>query len=348
LLHCEYYPAMSLIARLLWSQFFGVMAIFPAVADDGLFSGDDVLDVVLTGPVGKTAGDKRKTRERAFQIAIGDEDWPVDVRTRGKSRLVYCSFPPLRLNFAEGEITSGPFVGLDKVKLVTQCGDSTKSREDLLEEYAAYRMLNEVTALSHRVRLLQVRYVDSDKPRRDPVVQYAFAIEPAEHVARRNGAEAVPVRNVVVSRVNRDQAARVFVFQYLIANTDWSLVRGEREEECCHNMNILTADGEQLPIPYDFDLSGLVNARYARRTPDRRRSSVRDREYAGYCLGGLDLVGALAVFSDRREPIMAVLDELEWNNASEAQRRIEFLEEFFAEVAEPGFADRLAKDCVGK
>ena len=339
---------MSLIARLFWSQFFGILFLGVAVADDGLFTANEVLDVVLTGPVDKTARDKRRPRERVFRIAVGDAEWPVEVRTRGKSRLVYCGFPPLRLNFAEDELASGPFVGLDKMKLVTQCRDSSTSRDDLFEEYAAYRMLNEVTALSHRVRLLRIRYVDSDKPQRDPLVQYAFAIEPQEQVARRNGADALAVKHLGVSRVNREQAALVFVFQYLIANIDWSLVRAKDADECCHNMKVLTAEDEQLLIPYDFDLSGLVNARYARRLPNMRKSSVRERQYMGYCLGGLDLSAAVALFVARKKPIMAVLDELDWNNAAETQKRVAFLEEFFAEAADEGLAERLAKDCVGK
>ena len=338
---------MTLITRLSGAQIIAVVLAATAFADDGLFAGDEVLDVVLTGPIRETARDKRTQQERVFRIAAGDAEWPVEVRTRGKSRLVYCSSPPLRLNFAEEEVLSGPFVGLDKVKLVTQCGGGSRSADDLLEEYVAYRMLNEVTPLSHRVRLLRIRYVDSDKPGRDPVEQYAFVIEPLEQVARRIGADVVPLEHLVVSRVNRQQAARVFVFQYLIANIDWSLVRGDGDDECCHNVKVLTADEEQLLIPYDFDLSGLVNARYARRIPNMRKSSVRDRQYTGYCLDGLDLQDAVAEFVARKAPILAVLDRLDWADAKAAQKRSRFLEEFFTEAAEADLAQRLAGDCVG-
>ena len=338
---------MSLLARLFLSHFIAVLCVGLAVADDALFAADEVLEVVLTGPVAKTVRDKRAPGEREFRIAIGDSDWPVEVRTRGKSRLQYCSFPPLRLNFDEDEVTSGPFAGLDKVKLVTQCSDSSRSSDNLLEEYAAYRMLNEVTALSHRARLLRIRYVDSEKPKRQPAVQYAFAIEPLENVALRNGVEALALEHLVASRVNRQQAALVFVFEYLIANIDWSLVRGDGADECCHNMKVLTADREQLLVPYDFDLSGLVNARYADRLPNMRKRSVRDRQYMGYCLGGLDLETALAEFVARKERIMAVLDGLDWMQEKEARKRVEFLEAFFDEAAEAGLAEQMTKDCVG-
>jgi hypothetical protein len=179
------------------------------------------------------------------------------------------------------------------------------------------------------------------------VVQHAFVIEPLESVARRNGADAMDLEHLVASRVNRPQAARVFVFQYLIGNIDWSLVRGDGDDECCHNMKVLTADEELLLIPYDFDLSGLVNARYAKRIPNMRTRSVRERQYNGYCLDGLGLETAIAELTTAKARIMAVLDELDWVDEKESRKRVEFLEAFFAEAAAGGLADRMAKDCIG-
>ena len=38
-----------------------------------------------------------------------------------------------------------------------------------------------------------------------------------------------------------------------------------------------------LYIPYDFDLSGLVNAPYARPPAELRMSRVTERRYRGFC-----------------------------------------------------------------
>ena len=55
------------------------------------------------------------------------------------------------------------------------------------------------------------------------------------------------------------------LFQLLIANNDYSLIRGEGGP-CCHNIDILgyrDSDSGFIPVPFDFDMSGLVNAAYA-------------------------------------------------------------------------------------
>ncbi len=57
--------------------------------------------------------------------------------------------------------------------------------------------------------------------------------------------------------MERDQAILVDVFQYLIGNTDWSGVE-------MHNMELFqTPAGVYATIPYDFDFSGIIDARYA-------------------------------------------------------------------------------------
>ena len=48
------------------------------------------------------------------------------------------------------------------------------------------------------------------------------------------------------------------VFEYLIGNTDWSAVGS-------HNVRLIKCKDYPLPLPiaYDFDYSGFVNAPYA-------------------------------------------------------------------------------------
>lgn len=338
---------MNWIVRLWWSHFVLVTAFGVACAEEGLFAGNDILEVELRGPIRATARDRRQPTERPFVIAVNGREWPVAVRARGKSRLVFCNFPPLRLNFEAAETDSGPFSGLGKVKLVTHCRGGDSNLDNLLEEYAAYRVLNVLTEFSHRVRLLKIRYTDGGEPRSRATLSYAFAIEPLDSVAERNGVEVATLEHLVKARIDRQQAGLVFVFHYLIANLDWSLVKGDGDDECCHNTQVLAADGELLLIPYDFDLSGLVSARYARQAPNLSRRPTRNREYAGYCLEGLDLGAAVEAVSARRAEIMQVITALEWARPKDMAARVEFLEAFFAEAEAGGLAERLAADCVG-
>ena len=95
---------------------------------------------------------------------------------------------------------------------------------DLLEEYAAYRIFNVLTDRGYRARLMRVVYEDSEGGDRNSSLQYAFFLESAAQLQRRLEARRVRTKGITLSSLDQDHAALVFVFQYLIANTDWSLV----------------------------------------------------------------------------------------------------------------------------
>ena len=337
-------PKLLLVAC---SQIFLLLGDGQSALADTLFSSDAVLDVELRGPLRSTLRDKRERSERSFTITVDSQSWPVEVRVRGKSRVRECRFPPLRLNFRRNDVTGGPFAGLDKVKLVTHCRDGRHFDANLLEEYAAYRMFSLLSGFSHRVRLMRVRYVDTVKPGEDPLVRYAFAVEPIEQVATRLGAEVELVPHVVTSRLAVAQAELVFVYHYLIGNTDWSLVTADGEESCCHNGRLLQKDGKNYLVPYDFDLSGFVNARYS--APDRslpiRR--VTTRLYRGYCVDGLDPGTAIDAIVAARPDMMTVVSSLPDATEKGAEKRLAFLAQFFEEAGAGGLAERLASNCVG-
>ena len=76
------------------------------------------------------------------------------------------------------------------------------------------------------------------------------------------------------------------LFQYLIANTDFSVIRGPEGEGCCHNGRVIAPRGEQtgwIVLPYDFDQAGIINTDYS--LPDRRLGIrvVTSRLYRGFC-----------------------------------------------------------------
>ncbi|MDZ7647657.1 MAG: hypothetical protein U5K54_11040 [Cytophagales bacterium] len=63
-------------------------------------------------------------------------------------------------------------------------------------------------------------------------------------------------------------------FQYLIANTDWSAAQQ-------HNVKIIQTANKKIPLTYDFDMAGLVNAPYATVSETLTISSVQERLYRG-------------------------------------------------------------------
>ena len=84
---------------------------------------------------------------------------PVEVRTRGNWRRSKrnCNFPPLRLDFPKSEMEGTVFEGQDKLKLVTPCHDGRDSyQEYVLKEYMGYKIYQQITPMSFRVRLVEI------------------------------------------------------------------------------------------------------------------------------------------------------------------------------------------------
>jgi len=200
---------------------------------------------------------------------------------------------------------------------------------------------------SYRVRLLRVRYEDTDgKQPRLHEPQFGFVIESDEGLARRLKGRVEKTEAVRFSELDAEQAAAVSLFQYAIGNNDWSFVTAENDDTCCHNVDLLRVDGRLFPVPYDFDLAAMTRANYRMR--NRMNVSTR-REYSGYCLvSGDSLRRAMAGLTRRQGEVMTVLGEVPALAERNRDRRLSFAAAFFEEAADP---DRLmAKfeaNCIG-
>ena len=272
----------------------------------------------------------------------------MSVRARGNSRARVCQFPPLRLKFGSAEVAGSVFEGHEKLKLVTHCKASGNYEQNVLAEYAAYRIFAMLSDTAYRTRLLRISYTDTAKMETEPLIRYGFLLEPDTELAARTQAEVVAASHVVKSLLQPEQAALVFVFHYLIANTDWSLVTAIGEEDCCHNGTLLAKNGMHYLVPYDFDLAGLVNARYARPDPSVGINNVRVRRYRGYCIPDLQIATAVQAILDREVEISELIRELPNTSDKETKRRLEFLARFFkAARDDEKFVARLERKCIG-
>ncbi|HMI46031.1 MAG TPA: hypothetical protein VK491_07685, partial [Gemmatimonadaceae bacterium] len=92
--------------------------------------------------------------------------------------------------------------------------------------------------------------------------RYGFVIEEPKAIAARVGGKVMEQKGALPGDLDPDQDALVGVFQYMIGNTDFSVAG-------LHNVELLFKDdGTVMPIAYDFDFAGAVNAKYA--VPDER------------------------------------------------------------------------------
>ena len=315
-----------------------------------LFDDQEILDIHLRGPLGKVVSDKKERSEYPFELEIDGKTIPVDARIRGNSRVQLCRFPPLRLRFDENAHDT-VFSGQDKLKLVTHCRyNSDRSENNVLDEFTAYRIFNLIGPESYRVRLLRVTYDDTNSSsKKIDRAYYGFLIESDDELAERLGGQAEEAKTVSFGQLDAKQIARVFVFQYLIGNTDYSLVRGDGKDHCCHNIDLFERNGSLLAVPFDFDMSGLVDATYAKPSSVYRHKRVTQRRYVGYCKAPIDNVAsALADISDRREELLALAESIPSVRDKDRQARVNYLSGFFERTTDQEKLLRnFERHCIG-
>ncbi len=300
----------------------------------GLFDDDAMLRVTLTGPIRSITKNKNERDELPFILEADGRQHAVLLRARGKSRLTLCRFPLLRVRFQEGDSGGSMFAGQDKLKLVTQCNKNSSARTDLIQEYAAYRIFSLISDVGYRVRLLHIEYVDTGG-RSDTFERYGFLLESQRELGARTGTARVQVDGVSLSALDDRQLALVFVFHYLIGNADFSLVTADGADSCCHNGHIFADSETMFLVPHDFDLSGLVNAGYARSNALIAVKNVRRRRYGGYCIPTDAVAGALAEIVAARPRILGVIDTVRGLEAKDRADSKKYLEKFFERAEEP-------------
>lgn len=354
-------PSLYRIWTLLIGCLFLLIGRDPAIADDSvdkekpLFSNNYTIFTRIEAPFTTIMRDRSKTEYLDGKFTYLDEGereqtLDVKIRTRGefRNRKDICDFAPLRLNFRKKQVADTEFAGQDKLKLVTHCENRGNRYEQfLLTEYLTYKMLNLFTEQSFRARLMRITYVDTDKKNRERT-RYAFLIEHEKDLGKRIGRDRASVSSVEAADLEPDQAALVAMFQYLIGNTDFSMVRGERDEDCCHNAVLFESNaGNFLPIPYDFDLSGIVDAPYAAPNPKYPIRSVKDRLYLGHCDHNAEAKDVLERFQSRQIALLALPDEVDGLNRNHHRLVRKYLDKFFDSVEKPGKADqKVFRSCI--
>jgi len=308
------------------------------------------IDVTLTANIEKLRGDKRgESPWRPATISYRDPDGnpltvPLKARTRGIWRLRMCDFPPLRLNFSGQTAKGSIFHKLDKPKLVSYCQDNDSYEQYILQEFQLYRIYQLLTPVSHKARLLRLTYADSASGK-VRAQRYGFLIEEPKAIAARLGAKFVEQTGAGASDLDPDQDALLGVFQYMIGNTDFSIAG-------LHNVELLIKDdGMALPIAYDFDFAGAVNARYA--TPDESLHipTVRHRLFRGYCTDTASYARAFEVFMKKKPEIYALYsDEIgKLLKPGTVKETLRYFDEFYETINDPRSARRsIIQPCIAR
>ena len=320
-----------------------------------LFAAAQPLPIEIRGPISDLVGSRTRPSARAGTLMVaGEQPQAVRLTPRGITRLrrETCDFPPLRVEFSQPPVTSSPFGGQGRLKLVTHCRSAPSFQRHILLEYAAYRLYNLVTPASFGARLAHIGYFDGDGTR-PYASRVGFFIEERDDVAARLGLAPAPIGDrVPLARLDPAASARLALFEYMIGNLDWSIRAGPEGEGCCHNSRLLAPrNGSRVaanlvPVPYDFDYSGLVDAPYAV-PPDGSNVSVRRRDYQGYCAHNRQAVAAAAEFRSKRAAMLAEIDRIPGLDGRDRRKAADYLQQFFADIAtDERLADKVLESCI--
>jgi len=308
-----------------------------------LFSSDDILEITLS--LDLSAFLRKKDKEQSFKGKVifhpGERnsiDKKVTISYRGISRYDNCRFPPMLIAFKKPIYDDCDTCRIKKIKLVNQCQQGDIYEDYVIREYIVYKLYNVLTDTSFRVRLVKVSFTDSENKKK-PFVQHGILIEPEELLAERAGIAEIKSRSLSQRHMYPAIINRIAIFNYMISNWDWS-VPGQ------HNISVFSPAGYDnsglgIPVPFDFDLCGVVNTTYAVPKPDVGVEGPRDRKFAGMCFTPERYRKDLLVFLEKKKEFYSLINSSPYLTKADKKDITSFLDQFFSNLETQKRIERL-------
>ena len=271
-------------------------------------------------------------REATFNLVSDHGDsiiLPAKVKTRGNMRLELCSMPPLKIKLEKTALTAKGFSDMNEFDVVQPCHESKEYEQYLLREYLAYKLWELVSPYAFKVQLVQLHYPDPSG-RDEHTVAFGFLIENIEEFVERTGGRRNKTPVISRNAVDRDPLLRMFLFEFMIGNTDWNIQNR-------HNLEFAVIPGHTflVPVPYDFDYSGLVNAPYAAHPESLELTAITSRYYQGWCYSEEDVQKTLEMFRLRKDSILHLPYTIEGLDDKSKKWCSDYLSGFFEIIDNP-------------
>ena len=265
-----------------------------------------------------------------FEYQTSKGNWKtmgLQLRRRGNFRLKNCTFPPLKLKIKEDSAKGTIFKGNKRLKMVLPCSAGSGDNNKVVKEYMAYKFYEQLSPYHFKTRLLEMDYTDlkSKKPKNYKFM--AFLIEDDKMVAKRHNGNVMK-RKVHPMEQEALCSVRTAFFQFMIGNTDYSVAYA-------HNVKLFFIDKSTIPVPYDFDMSGLVNAKYAGVSQSNNNTmpieNVRQRLYRGFKRPDDVFQNVRQEYLNQKDSIFAIIEDCKpmFDNDSEYEQAKEYIQEFY-------------------
>ena len=315
---------------------------------DPLFAAHEPLAITLVGDFKKINKDRIPDSRIPYpgKLRIGESEIPITINARGHLRRMSrtCDYVPLRIEFAKPkkEAKQTIFARQDALKLVVQCAGGNEYEQYIYREHLAYRMYNVITNRSFRTRLARVTYVDGASGK-TMGTRVGMFLEDEAGVARRMEGRIVNLPRLLFADLDMDSLMPMMIFEYMIGNTDYSIY-------ALHNVKIVQRPDKSLhPVPYDFDVTGLVKPPYGIPARGLNLKTVSDRMYRGPCRKPQELVDPyVANFLAKKDLIKALPDSIPGMDRLSKDEVKSFINSFYASVDSAKDVKGLFVNCAAK
>jgi hypothetical protein len=308
-----------------------------------LFNSDELLDVSLYLDLSSylKKADKNNSFDALMTMHFSDTDSvqsKVTISYRGQSRYERCKYPPMKIKFRKPLYQTSESGRIKSMKLVNQCQQGYASEEYVIRECLVYKLYEVLTDTCYRTRLVKISFNDTERKRK-PLVQYGIFIEPDALLASRTNTLEARTGSVRQSHMIPSMIDRIAVFNYMVSNWDWAVVSQ-------HNIRVFVSSqyGQSMlgiPVPFDFDLAGVVNADYAIPPPWMTIKTNRDRIFSGICRSEETYRHTLMMFLDKKDDLYAVVNDFPYLARSAKRDITWFLDQFFDQLEKEKSLDKL-------
>ena len=182
-------------------------------------------------------------------------DLEVSLRARGNFRRSKCYFPPIKMKIKKSKAEGTLFEGNKNLKLVVPCLIQDEKNDNIVQEFIAYKLYEKISPYHFQTRMVDIEFLEIKRNKRIVHKLKGFLIEDDKRVADRFEGKSFE-RYIHPKAMDDMTSIKNSMFQFMIGNTDFSVAYQ-------HNGKLLYIDKTIYPLPYDFDLCGLVDASYA-------------------------------------------------------------------------------------
>ena len=250
-------------------------------------------------------------------------DLEVSLRARGNFRRSKCYFPPIKMKIKKSKAEGSLFEGNKNLKLVVPCLLEDEKNDNIVQEFIAYKLYEKISPYHFKTRMVEIEFSEVKKNKIIVHNLKGFLIEDDKRVADRFEGKSFE-RYIHPKAMDDMTSIQNSMFQFMIGNTDFSVAYQ-------HNGKLLYANKKIYPLPYDFDLCGLVDASYAIVNSRLGIKSVKDRKYRGFKRDESIVYEVRNQLLEKKSDFFQILDAQESNFelSTEFQSSKEFLASFF-------------------